>query len=823
MDTKTLSKLEFDKVRERLAENAVSEPGKERCRSLLPSSSRYEIERWQKETGEAYTLLLRNGRPPLYGLKDIRDAVRRAQFDAALTMEELLAVAANLETASALREYGKRSGEDEAYPCLDPMFAGLSGLSSLQKEIRRCIASEEEMYDTASQKLHSIRREIRSTQEKVRSHLQGMLHSPLYKTMLQDDVITLRNGRYCVPVKADYKASVQGMIHDQSATGQTVFIEPAAVVQLNNRAAELDLEEKKEIQRILVQLSDQVRLYAQELLMEFELMVQLDFLFAKARLALAMNAVPPVLNERGVIALKNARHPLLDEKTVVPISISLGETFTSLVVTGPNTGGKTVTLKTLGLLQLMGQAGLHIPTDEQPSLAVLDQVFADIGDEQSIEQSLSTFSSHMVNIVAILRDVTPSSLVLLDELGAGTDPVEGAALAASILEELRRRRVLTAATTHYSELKVYALSTDGVENASCEFDVDTLRPTYRLLIGVPGKSNAFAISKRLGLPDSVIQDAERLLKSSDIKFEETIADLERRRKETEEEQRRIRLQRREIDDTERRIREERNKLELQKEKILTKAREEARDILQKAKAEADDSIRIVNKLARQKEVDMRALEAQRSLLRTKAAEAEDKARQKAEEPVFETIDPEKLLPGTRVRLKTMEQDCIVETRPDHRMQLTVQAGIMKIQIRVQDIARILSEDPVSVPKPKRGTKELSAELNSGYGSELNSGHGSEINSGFSAGAFQKTQTIRPEVDLRGMTVDEAMAVLDKYIDDVFLSGISKVTVIHGKGTGTLREACRKYLKSCPFVKSFRLGAYGEGESGVTVVEMKERS
>ncbi|MBR2264658.1 MAG: endonuclease MutS2, partial [Firmicutes bacterium] len=507
MEEKYLKKLEYDKVIGKLADHAVSAPGRALCQELVPSDNIYEIRRWQRETSEAFTLLVSRGRPVFSGLKDIRPSVERTAKGAILTMGELLDIAGLLSGTEMMKTYGKHVREDESYPYLDPVFMGLNPLSAVEREIRRCIASEEEMFDHASPKLASIRKEIRINQERVRSHLQGMLHSSTYRTMLQDAVITQRNGRYCIPVKAEYKGSVPGMVHDQSGSGSTVFVEPMAVVQLNNRATELALEEEKEIRRILAELSELVHGAASELLADLDLLVQLDFLFAKAKLALDLNAVEPAFGEMMEIELKNARHPLLKQSTVVPITIYIGQGFTSLVVTGPNTGGKTVTLKTLGLLQAMGQAGLHIPASGQPKLAVLDQIFADIGDEQSIEQSLSTFSSHMVNIVEILKKVTPFSLVLFDELGAGTDPVEGAALANAILEYLRTRKILTVATTHYSELKVYALSTEGVENASCEFDVDTLQPTYRLLIGVPGKSNAFAISRRLGLSEEIIEHA----------------------------------------------------------------------------------------------------------------------------------------------------------------------------------------------------------------------------------------------------------------------------------------------------------------------------
>ena len=795
MEEKYLHKLEFDKIINQLTEKAVSKPGKQLCQELMPSTNLYEIHRWQSETAEAFSFLVTRGTPAFLGLRDVETSVNRTEKGAILTMEELLQIAEFLYGVDSMKSYGKHVREDESYPCMDPMFQGLNPLSSIEKEIRRCIASEEEMFDHASPKLASIRRDIRITQERVRSHLQSMIHSNTYKAMLQDEVITQRNGRFCIPVKAEFKGNVAGMIHDQSGSGNTVFIEPAAVVQLNNQATELSLEEQKEIRRILAGLSELVHGGASEILDDYHIMVQLDFYFAKAKLALQMNAAEPVLSENMEIELKNARHPLLDPATVVPITISIGGRFTSLIVTGPNTGGKTVTLKTLGLLQAMGQAGLHIPTSDKPKLAVLDQIFADIGDEQSIEQSLSTFSSHMVNIVDILKKVTPFSLVLFDELGAGTDPVEGAALANAILEDLRKRKILTAATTHYSELKVYALSTEGVENASCEFDIDTLKPTYRLLIGVPGKSNAFAISRRLGLPESVIDDAQALLESNDVQFEEMMTDLELRRRKQEEEQERIAELSREIDQLHAQAVAEREKLDRQREKILTKAKEEARDILYKAKNEADETLREMNKLIREGHtVDIRELEARRTKLREEAAKAQKRTEKETAE-VIKEIDPKALKPGTKVRMKGFDQICIVQNAPDNRGRLMIQAGIMKMQIKVSDLESII-DDQGSDEKQKVTGK------------------------GLSAGSFGKAQTIGLEVDLRGMTIDEGIAVLDKYIDDAYLAGVPKVTVIHGKGTGALRNACHQFLKRSKLVKSYRLGVYGEGESGVTVVEMK---
>ena len=799
MNDKTLSKLEFDKIAAKLAEKAASEAAKEKCLALKPSTNLFEIERWQQETDEAFRYLVVKSTPSFGGLHDIRGSVNRTAIGAALNMKELLDVADSLYVVQKIKAYGKRENNlTGRFENLDPMFDGLQPIRSLEDEIRRCILSEEEMSDNASTKLHNLRREIHVQQERVRSQLQSMIHSTTYKSMLQDQVITLRSGRFCLPVKAEHKGSVSGMVHDQSASGSTLFIEPMAVVQTNNKITELMAQEQEEIQRILQELSGQVHSHHKELMANFTILTDLDFIFAKGRLALEMNAVKPIMNEDGIIELKQARHPLLSPKKVVPISIRLGGEFTSLVITGPNTGGKTVTLKTLGLLSVMGQAGLHIPTADQPRLTVLDQIFADIGDEQSIEQSLSTFSSHMVNIVEILDQLTPWSLVLFDELGAGTDPTEGAALAQAILDHLRQRRILTAATTHYSELKVYALSTEGVENASCEFDVDTLQPTYRLLIGVPGKSNAFAISRRLGLTEEIIHEASELLESNDVKFEDMMSDLELRRRQIEEEQDQIRKLRLELSRLQEEAQTAKEKLERQKERILEKAQEEAWETLRKAKEEADQTISRMNKLIQQGEtIDMRSLEKERARLREKVSEMDEAMY----EPLVlkkKALDLKQLIPGVKVRIAGFDQDYSVLSKPDARGNVNVQAGIMKMQIKASDIVQIL-QDPED--KPKKQKKQESA---------------------VSAGAFGKAQTIHLEVDLRGMMTDEGIGVLDKYLDDAYLAGMPQVRVIHGKGTGAMRKAVHQYLRKAAHVASYRLGTLGEGDTGVTVVEIKKR-
>ncbi len=799
MNEKALIKLEFNKVIEKLAEKAASEAGKEKCRQLRPSTNLFEIERWQQETDEALRYLLIKNTPSFGGLHDIRSAIGRTAIGGILGMKELLDVAESLYVVQKIKAYGKRENNlTGSFENLDPMFAGLQPVREVEDEVRRCILSEEEMSDNASTKLHNLRREIHIQQERVRSQLQNMIHSSTYKAMLQDQVVTMRGGRFCLPVKSEYKSSVNGMVHDQSASGSTLFIEPLSVVQTNNKITELMVQEQEEVQRILRELSQLVHQHHEELMANFELLTELDFIFARGRLALELNAVKPLMNEQGIIELKQARHPLLNPKKVVPITLRLGGDFTSLVIKGPNTGGKTVTLKTLGLLSLMGQAGLHIPTADRPKLSVLDHVFADIGDEQSIEQSLSTFSSHMVNIVEILEQVTPWSLVLFDELGAGTDPTEGAALAQAILENLRQRRILTAATTHYSELKVYALSTERVENASCEFDVDTLRPTYRLLIGVPGKSNAFAISSRLGLTDEIIHEAKELLESNDVKFEDLMSDMELRRRQIEEEQGRIQALRQELAVLQEEARTAKAKLEHQKERILEKAQQEARETLRQAKEEADQTIARMNKLIQLGEtVDMRALEKERVHLREKVNEAEERLYRPDAAP-RKALDIKQLVPGVKVKLTGFDQEYSVLTRPDNRGNITVQAGIMKMQIKPEEIERILL-DPEDKPRKEKSKASV-----------------------ISAGSFAKAQTIHLEVDLRGMLTDEGISVLDKYLDDAYLAGMPQIRVIHGKGTGAMRKAVHQYLRKAAHVTSYRLGTLGEGDTGVTVVEIKKR-
>lgn len=800
MEKKALKKLEFDKICQLLAAKASSAAGKELCLALEPDTDLWQIQRMQQETEEAFNTLVKQGEPPFGGIRDLRSVLRRSGVGGLLSMGELLMVADTMRSIKMIKAYGKRDDDAPERPMLDPLFEGLNSYSGIEREIERCILSEEEMDDHASEALATIRRQILKAQQQVRTQLNDMIHSAAYRGMLQDPVVTLRSGRFCLPVKAEFRGSVKGMVHDQSASGSTVFVEPMAVVVLNNKVTELAAQEKEEIERILRKLSDMVRSVQKELEADIDIMSRLDFIFAKAKLACDMNAVRPKFGSDRQIDLPGARHPLIDEKKVVPIHIRLGGDFTSLIITGPNTGGKTVSLKTLGLLSLMGQAGLHIPTSSRAVLTVVDQVFADIGDEQSIEQSLSTFSSHMVNIVEILDHVTEGSLVLFDELGAGTDPVEGAALANAILESLRRRHILTAATTHYSELKVYALSTEGVENASCEFDVETLKPTYRLLIGVPGKSNAFAISSRLGLSQNIIDKAKELLEGNDIRFEEMMSELEMRRQQAEAEQDKIRSLRMEITALQKKAKAEEEKLAEKQEKVLRAAREEAKEILRRAKTEADETIQAMNRAIRDgAKVDMRLLEESRTKLRKGAAEME-KDLAAAADKRRAGVDVRKLQKGVKVRLGSLDSECIVLSPPDARGSMVVQAGILQMNVKAADITAIIAEKE---ERPKSQNSSQSKDK------------------GVRAGSFGKASTIATEIDLRGMNTEEALGAVDKYLDDAYLAGLEKVTVIHGKGTGVLRREIQQFLRRRPQVKSYRLGNYGEGESGVTVVELKK--
>ena len=708
-------------------------------------------------------------------------------------MSELLKLASFLDNVSRIKTYGKKEREDFPNDSLDAYFEGLTPMTQLANEINRCILSEEEMADDASPRLKSIRRSKLSTNEKIHSQLTSMVNGA-YRTFLQDAVITMRDNRYCIPVKAEYKSQVSGMVHDQSSTGSTFFIEPAAVVNLNNQLKELDLQEQEEIEVILGDLSSQAAVHTSELAADQKIMTTLDFIFAKAKLAMEQNATEPIFNTEHYIQIRKGRHPLLDKKKAVPIDVRLGKDFDLLVITGPNTGGKTVSLKTVGLFTLMGQAGLHIPALDRSELSIFSEVYADIGDEQSIEQSLSTFSSHMTRVVHILQHADADSLCLFDELGAGTDPTEGAALAIAILNYLHDRGIRTMATTHYSELKIYALSTNFVENACCEFDVETLRPTYRLLIGIPGKSNAFAISSKLGLSDEIINAAKEQISKEDESFEDVIADLEQSRVTIEKEQQEIAEYKERIRTLQEQLQKKNEKIDQAKDKILRDANEKARAILQEAKDVADETIRDFNKVGAS--ADIKELEKKRQKVRDKINEKNGKLAlgNNQKKPANQkTVDPKKLKKGDSVKIISMNLKGIVNTLPDARGNLFVQCGIMRMQTNINDLVPV-KEETITAPALQRtNTGKLK---------------------------MSKSFSVSSEINLLGCTVDEAIAKLDKYLDDAYLAHLPSVRVVHGKGTGALRSAVQSHLKRLKYVKEYRLGEYGEGDAGVTIVTFK---
>lgn len=788
MDNKALITLEFNKIKDMLRSKAASALGKALVDDLQPSSDIEEIKLWQRETATAVSMVMKKGSLVLGGLRDLTDSIKRVNVGGILSIDELIAAGDFLYCARKAKDYSQSESKNDDFETLMTYFNGIICVPELEREIERCIVDGKEISDDASPALHSIRRNIRSANDRIRDQLNSIIHSPTYKNMLQDSVITIRNDRYCVPVKQEYKNSFSGMIHDQSATGATVFMEPMSVVQLNNKIKELHSEEKKEIDRILAKLSENVYEHSGSIAADMDILAKLDFIFAKAELAITMKATEPKLNTRGYINIKKARHPLLDSKSVVPTDIYLGKDFTTLLITGPNTGGKTVSLKTIGLFTLMGQSGLHISAFDNSELAVFEEVFADIGDEQSIEQSLSTFSSHMSNIVRILDNVTNNSLVLLDELGAGTDPTEGAALAIAIIQYLHDLGVRTAVTTHYSELKVYALTADGVENASCEFDVETLRPTYRLLIGVPGKSNAFAISQRLGLPEYIINQAKEVLSHEDVRFEDVITELEISKKAVETEKERAEEYRREAQRLRSEAEKQKQKLEKQRERILNEAREEARRTVSDAKDEADAIVKEIRKLQRDG-ANLNKIDDKRRQLKQKLTSMEPQSVRSSAEHVV----PKDLKVGDRVYIHSLGQSGVVTSPPDNSGNVMIKTGIMRVKIGIED----LSLDNTKQQQPKQQSKRYS-------------------------GGFRNTKAkdISPEVDLRGMMALEAIDKLDKYLDDAYLAGLERVTIIHGKGTGALRSAVQEYLRTNSHIKSYRAGLYGEGEAGVTIAELK---
>ncbi|MDO5349568.1 MAG: endonuclease MutS2 [Lachnospiraceae bacterium] len=801
MNQKALQTLEYYKIINQLEDYATSALGKELCRGLLPSSDLQDIRQTQQETTDAVSRIRMKGSISFTGCKDVTGSLKRLEIGSSLSIPEILAISSILTVSARAKAYGRHEDSELPEDSLEGLFRSLEPLTPVNTEIKRCILSEDEVSDDASPGLHKVRRAMKNAADKLHSQLNSILNSN--RSYLQDAVITMRDGRYCLPIKAEYKNQVPGMVHDQSATGSTLFIEPMAVIKLNNEMRELEIAEQKEIEAVLANLSNQLIPYIEEIRANQQLLGQLDFIFAKANLSRRYKGSQPKFNNKGFISIKDGRHPLLDPQKVVPITLTLGKDFDLLIVTGPNTGGKTVSLKTVGLFTLMGQAGLHIPAFEGSELAVFEEVFADIGDEQSIEQSLSTFSAHMTNIVRILDQADSRSLCLFDELGAGTDPTEGAALAISILSFLHNMKCRTMATTHYSELKVFALSTPGVENACCEFDVETLQPTYRLLIGIPGKSNAFAISKKLGLPDFIIEDAKSHLEEEDEAFEDLLAHLEESRVTIEKEQAEIQAYKEEVAQLKSRLTQKEERLDERKDKLIRNATEEAQRILREAKETADQTIKQINKLSADSGLN-RQLEAERTKLRDKLKETDKKLAIKQKGPQ-QPISPKKLKIGDGVKVLTMGLKGTVSTLPNDKGDLYVQMGILRSLVNIKDL-ELLHEQDITGPS-------ISGSSSSGFSGRKGGSEKSRIQ-------MSKSATVSPEINLIGMNVDEACSVLDKYLDDAYLSHLPSVRVVHGRGTGALKAGIHKYLKRLKYVKEFRLGEFGEGDSGVTIVTFK---
>ena len=793
MNRKAYQTLEFYKITERLAGHAASAGGRKRCLDLVPMQKLSDITAAQTETADALSRVYRRGSLYLGGAKDVRPSLKRLEVGSSLNIMELLDLCTLLETAAKAKQYARQNdGREEEPDTLDPLFSALEPCARLSQEIRRCILSEEEISDDASPALRSVRRSIRTANDRIHSTLSGMVNGSA-RTYLQDAVITQRNGRYCIPVKAEYRSQVPGMIHDQSSTGSTLFVEPMAVVRLNNDLKELYLKEQEEIEHVLEQLSQEAASCTESIAQDYEILTELDFIFAKANLAREMKATCPVFNEKRQILIKEGRHPLLDPSKVVPVTIRLGQEYDLLIVTGPNTGGKTVSLKTTGLLTLMGQAGLHIPAAQNSQLAVFDEVYADIGDEQSIEQSLSTFSSHMTNIIRILKEASLNSLVLFDELCAGTDPTEGAALAIAILSHLHKMGIRTMATTHYSELKVFALSASGVENACCEFDVETLSPTYRLLIGIPGKSNAFAISSKLGLPDFLIEDARGHLSEQSESFEDLLADLESSRRTIEQEQEEIREHKEEIRSLREALEKKQEKLDAQRDRILREANEQARKLLQEAKDYADQTMKDFHKFGKAG-ISASEMEAERTRLRERMKKTEKALSQPKEQKPRRALKPSDIHLGDTVRVLSLNLQGTVSSLPDARGSLFVQMGILRSQVKLSDLELVEEAVITSKQFQKSSTGKIK---------------------------MSKSASVSTEINLIGMTVDEALAHLDKYLDDAYLAHLPSVRIVHGKGTGALRKAVQGLLKRNKYVKSYRLGEFGEGDAGVTIATFKQ--
>jgi len=782
---KSLNILELPAVLEMLAAEAVSESAKERARALRPSSNIYEVLDRLKETTDAKALMAVNGNPSFYGIKDVSGSLSRAERGGMLTTRELLDIAAVLRAARTVKAYSAAEGTS-----LEGLFASLRGNKYLEESITNSISSEDEIADSASSELAAIRRQIRAANARVREALQRIISSPSYSKALQEPIITIRSDRYVVPVKAEYKNAVPGLVHDVSASGATLFIEPMQAVEANNEIRELRAKEEKEIERILMALSAEAAAHKEPISSDFAILVELDLIFAKAKLSYKLDCSEPEVAERGGVVLRRARHPLLPKGTAVPIDSALGKNYDTLVITGPNTGGKTVSLKTLGLLCLMAQCGLHLPAGDGSRVCVFSKIMADIGDEQSIEQSLSTFSAHMVNIVQILQEAGEDTLLLFDELGAGTDPVEGAALAIAIIEYARARGAIVAATTHYAELKIYATATPGVMNASCEFDVETLRPTYRLITGIPGKSNAFAISERLGLPKAIIEDAKKRIDKGSADFEKVLSQLEERRQQMEKEQLEINRLLLKAREDERKAVEYRKYIEEEKEKVAKIARREADSILEEARRAAEEAIRELGRLRKESvKENWQEINSAASEIMRKINVAQDKVRQTAREeapppssrPIRAGDTVEILSMGTKAEVLSVSPDGV----------LTLKAGILKISAR-EDEVRLLEGET------SRSAKKIIAKSE----------------------AKLRTEAAKSEIDVRGMTSEEAVSAVEMFIDSAFLGRLESVRIIHGKGTGALRSAIHASLKRNKQVKSFRLGTFGEGESGVTIAELK---
>ncbi|MBQ2472997.1 MAG: endonuclease MutS2 [Lachnospira sp.] len=790
MNKKAIYTLEFNKIQEQLVAKASSEGAKAILRKLKIETDINIINEKLDETNDALSRIFQKGSLDFSKVRDIRDSLLRLKMGSSLNTRELLNISDILTLSKQIKEYYEYK-EDSLQPSID----ALEEATSLNNQIKRCILSEDEIADEASATLSDIRRNKRLSSDKIHTELNRLLNSSSVRNCLQDFVITSRNGRYCLPVKAEYKSQVPGMVHDQSSTGSTLFIEPASVVKLNNDIKELELKEQAEIEVILAKLSSSANEYQDVLLSDYELLTNLDVAFAKGNLSKQMKAARPTMNNNGIINIKKGRHPLIEQHVVVPIDIYLGRDFKLLIITGPNTGGKTVSLKTVGLLTLMAQAGLNIPALEHSDIAVFENVFADIGDEQSIEQSLSTFSSHMTNQVKILRHANEKSLVLFDEIGAGTDPTEGAALATSILNHLKNKNVTTMATTHYSELKMYALTTEGVENASCEFDVETLSPTYKLLIGVPGKSNAFAISKKLGLPEYILKDASKRLEEDDIKFEDLVTDLENTRAKLEREKEEITAYKAEIESLKEKLESKNERIDQSKDKILRRANEQAAAILQEAKDYADETIKVMNKSG----MSVKELEKRRTEVRTKINKRNEKLK----------VEPAKLTKHTSSNIE------------DFKKGMYVRVLTMNVIGRITDIYPTKKQVNVLIGSLSTKMPIKNLEILENYKDpEESKANASKTSTGSSKIKMGKAAHVKTEINLLGYTVDEAISVLDKYLDDAYIAKIPQVRIVHGKGTGALRNGITAYLRGVPYIASFRLGNIGEGDAGVTIVDFK---